>query len=218
MNDSFYIEWPWACPPRELADELGSLGWSEIERLFQVLTGRPVQTAGRLAYRPCPSLAFRGEAQLLGISDPRFGYRVILRTTSDEIVALLNVRRVGRLLHRFRGVKARGIPLFRLLRGPLARRKLSSIADCLIPIPARYQNFKAWCVASLPEVVTKHYGEDWALTTVPFLRPLEFISGGLCAQACCWMADHYGYSANVNHPSIRYPKLRVWPAQMAGGP
>jgi hypothetical protein len=207
MLDSFYIRWRIGHPPDELWNELGALGCDEIQRYFKLLTGREISDGDYLYYRPSPSLILRGEAQLLGLSDPRFGFRILLCDNQTSPIAILNLRRIGRIIDQFRQLTTHKIPFYSAWRGPMPGRKLSTIADCLFSLPEKHSDRNQWCLTRLPEIVSRHYGEDWSKETLPFLRPLEFISGGLCAQACCWMADHYGYAAKSRHNIHSMPDI-----------
>ncbi len=123
---------------------------------------------------------------MLGLSDPRFAWRVRFQQKGGGYFGLVNVRRLRRILPQLNSVRA--------IREP---RRLSSIADSYLSIPKIYQT-NSWHVLGLPSQILRHLGEHDAPpqdvpVLVPYLRQLDVIGGGLCAQACCFMATMFTY-------------------------
>lgn len=133
--------------------------------------------------RLAPSIITRGEAEMIGLSDPRFARRIILKD-EGKIVGLVNLRRLLRLYDQSRTV---------CLASHLHR--VSSIGDSLFCAPNRFLE-KGWHVLGIPETILVLYGEPDLVfgpskTAIPFMKHLHIAGGGLCAQACCWMATMY---------------------------
>lgn len=204
-NGSFYER----CEPAKLPD-VGSWGASEVSYLIEWIikdSGDSGEGGQELVveHRLAPSIVTRGEAQMLGLSDPRFARRVRVRkphplSGRDEVLALINLRRLSRLHDqiRFRGrVKTRRGMLAPLLGkyGPSFSfawqeelRKASSVADCVVTLPKRMRT-APWSVLTMPEEVLRQYGEGLNGRAVPFMKHVKFLGGGMCAQACCFMAN-----------------------------
>lgn len=141
--------------------------------------------------RIAPSIIIRSELQIFGCSSPRFAYRIYFKSGTG----FLNIRRF-RLLKmgvRTRQVKDDTSHLMldevgeNEIRGILQDESQSCIADCLLPVPPEYREFHL-----LTAILSDAYGETLPKESgpyagTPFLKNV-ILGGGLCAQACCFMA------------------------------
>jgi hypothetical protein len=154
--------------------------------------------------RLAPSIIARSEAELLGISSPRFAIRVHLqqgsfanirrrrvtarqiRITYDEVLAD-NLQELNETKHIIKKTMAlteneKGIKLRELESS--AYKKVNWIADCLLVPPKRLvDEHYSFLTCSLGA----DYGEDEMEPATPFVTHIS-IGGGLCAQAACFMA------------------------------
>lgn len=122
--------------------------------------------------RIAPSIIARSEAELLGISSPRFAIRVYLKNGS-----FANIRRRRTTARQIRKTYSES------MADHLLAQKNNWIGDCLLVPPERLvqQGFK-FLTCSLG----RDYGEDLQSAT-PFVTHIS-IGGGLCAQAAAFMA------------------------------
>jgi hypothetical protein len=153
--------------------------------------------------RLAPSIIARSEAELLGISSPRFAIRVYLKQGS-----FVNIRRRKVTARQIRNTydedladSLQGLTLNRLAiknsglsesekqeqaQGleNAVHKKVNWIADCLLVPPKRLldEHYK-FLTCSLGT----DYGEDEMEPATPFVTHIS-IGGGLCAQAACFMA------------------------------
>ena len=151
----------------------GESGDGKLDRLLTWLYGPKV---GLESLRYAPSLVVRSEAQLFGISIPRFAVRVCLGENG-----FINGRRrelFARAFERTHG----GVEGNRGLPKQIA--KDNWIADSLLVPPKKLieDGFHL-----LTTELGKAYGEGRSIDGTPFLTPM-LLSGGLCAQAACFMA------------------------------
>ncbi len=159
----------------------------ELKKLFTILSGRKPKSRENWWARMAPSIITRGECEMLGLSDPRFSYRVVM-TTEDDWLGFVNLRRLRRVADQ---VRKSGIVT--------DHHRASSIADSLLRLPARFSQ-DDWHIAAPPCELVEHYGEDIparaqsdAPVIVPYMKHLHIVGGGLCAQACCFMASLTAY-------------------------
>jgi hypothetical protein len=159
--------------------------------------GRKVLTFSPLKkFRIAPSIISRGEAELFGLSTPRFAIRVYLEH-AERPLGFVNARRLATFASQVpswaeRLDEARVMTeVERNLKGRATAndllRRNRCIADALLRAPKR---FEKWTM--LQAQLSRAYGEvcgedtDWAGT--PFIRHISVSGGGLCAQATCFMA------------------------------
>jgi sugar phosphate isomerase/epimerase len=161
-------------------------------------------TNGALSYRRSPSIITRSEAELFGVSLPRFASRIYLRQDQTEFV---NARRIVVFADQARHwAKRRGRgsvlgvrPLKRgeMMPGNRFRRSLkcpgwilhtnSCVADSVLQIPDRFR--EDFHIITSP--VWRLYGRTDAGTEfwgTPYIKHIPLSGGGLCAQAVCFMA------------------------------
>jgi hypothetical protein len=153
--------------------------------------------------RFAPSIILRSELELFGCSSPRFTYRIYF----EESPGFINIRRLKEFASRIR-VK---LPKDRILENQpqgvfspsdilkcLDDKNQSCIADCLLPRPKHLPEDRYHLISN--SLLSLAYGEasrelDEApielefptYLATPFVKNIT-LGGGLCAQACCFMA------------------------------
>lgn len=150
-------------------------------------------TTSKIEPRLAPSIIARSEAELLGISSPRFAIRVYIGKAS-----FVNIRRRKITARQIRKTYDEKIADF--LQGIVrfsneseietrekefeATKRVNWIADCLLEPPARLvdEGFTILTCDLGPDC-----GEDHVTNATPFVTHIS-IGGGLCAQASCYMA------------------------------
>lgn len=173
---------------------MNSLSWPESSprwpRGSEVLRASPLSD-----FRLAPSIISRSEAELFGLSVPRFALRVRLNH-GGRFLGFVNARRLATFGSQMPSWAERIATTGRIsdLRRDLTRRptpaallrKNSCIADAILQMPARFAS--SWTM--LQADLSKAYGEasqgSWRGT--PFIRHIALTGGGLCAQATCFMA------------------------------
>lgn len=158
----------------------------KLQLLERWLYGTETPVTPRLA----PSIIARSEAELLGISSPRFAIRVYLGLNS-----FVNIRRRKITAHQIRKTHPKEIADALLetkdtgddqpVRSDESQVKSTNwIADCLLAPPPRLlqQQFQILTCG-----LGADYGEDAIHTATPFVTHIS-IGGGLCAQAAVFMA------------------------------
>jgi hypothetical protein len=172
----------------EVGSDVFAVGKSDgkLQLLEKWLYGTETSVRPRLA----PSIIARSEAELLGISSPRFAIRVYLGLNS-----FVNIRRRKITAHQIRKTHPKEIADALLetkytgegqpVRSDESQvRSTNWIADCLLAPPPRLleQRFQI-----LTCTLGADYGEDNIHTATPFVTHIS-IGGGLCAQAAVFMA------------------------------
>jgi hypothetical protein len=160
--------------------QVGSKASSQARRLCRWLYGDAIS----YTYRVAPSPIARSEAELFGVSTPRFAFRKYIRTNpapapgdESECCSFINLRRLG-WLHQ--SIRRRGIGLNADdLEKALAR---NAVADSLIIPPSKYNDYYF-----LGCDLWHAYGESRSSPrAVPFLQHMA-LGGGMCAQAAIFM-------------------------------
>lgn len=142
--------------------------------------------------RVAPSIVVRSEAELFGLAYPRFAFRFYL----DEDGSFVNVRRkelyftaIKQLVNSKSVVKYPDDITPDKLIGEISQAT-SVIADGLLVVPQRLRD-SGYHVNTVN--MWWDYGESEPGTViqdkpgVPYVKHVT-LGGGLCAQACCWMA------------------------------
>jgi hypothetical protein len=148
-------------------------GGGKLPRLVEWLYGEPEEGT---EFRYAPSIIVRGEAQLLGISVPRFAVRIRLGKNG-----FINGRRrelLARSFERAHGAGGDNKAFLERIRSD------NWVADSLLvpPKTLREQGFHL-----LTTELGRAYGEGEPIDGTPFVTHTK-LSGGLCAQAACFMA------------------------------
>jgi len=156
------------------------------EWLYETPRGVP------LPCRAAPSIVARSEAELLGMSVPRFAYRAYLGPDS-----FINMRRMKLFLERLRWGRRCGseLPGARLedivplkganrTKGTLETHRWSAVGDSVLVPPGRLLMDGYHILTS---EYGRAYGEHQPIKGTPFLNHIR-LGGGLCAQATCLMA------------------------------
>ena len=178
--------------------ELGTDGNTELRLLCEVALDCNFPSEVRYG----PSIITRSEAQLLGISIPRFAYRFYL----PNGCGFINCRRLQTLIkHAERNVilnspaketgpadskaiaaKTSSRSVRKILEGP----GQSCIADCLLKPPARFNPAKYTILTTVLDVA---YGErlrsdvNLMFFGTPYVKHID-LAGGVCAESACFMA------------------------------
>jgi sugar phosphate isomerase/epimerase len=197
---SFYEPWDRLRGVTEHSDEMSPAVAAELQNLFEHLTDQTLTASHSWYSRLAPSIITRGEAEMLGVSDPRFARRVLFFDEVAKCLGFVNLRRIRRLGEQVRHLK-------------ILSEKTSSIADSVFLTPARFPH-ESWRVLSIPQDLTVHYGEadtfpasEETLRAVPYMKHVAVVGGGLCAQACCFMATLFSYArakSAVSVPEISF--------------
>lgn len=130
-----------------------------------------------LCYRSAPSLIARSEAELFGLSMPRFAYRAYL---DDGGRSFVNARRIETFC---RSVASRLDPDSRSDFLSRLKQRCSCVADSLLEPPARLSDFHIQTVE-----LGRAYGEHQEIWGTPYVMHIEHLGGGMCAQAVCFQA------------------------------
>jgi len=190
--------------------EVGPRGTWQIKELrSRLLTGHPGGDGtpkDGWRFRLAPSIVTRSEAELFGISDPRFAARVYLDAPDlyppeDANAYFINARRMLTFCANVPGwgqrqAYAKHCQIKHLHPQPCRPawylRESSCIADCVLPptaAPTGYHVLTAPLGRVYGEIdtgpVEAPIRED--VRGVPFLKHMR-LGGGMCAQAVCFMA------------------------------
>lgn len=188
----------------ELASALQQLGdrdkrwiFTKIVRELQretITSGaepRPLSSDEIARIRLAPSIITRGEAELFGISSPRFALRFYLRQGGFVDCRRLNefTDHVSRFAQLWVDQRVEPVPSVRdLLLSSNQQPPL--IADCLIPPPPIFSSankFRYISSNGLPAAYGEEKEAQYSETLLPFVGHLE-AAGGLCSQAVCFIA------------------------------
>lgn len=177
-------------PLKEIAKAVGARGAHELAELHAWLFGEDTPTPADGEWRIAPSIVTRSEAELFGLSEPRFALRVYLGPGNG---AFVNARPLGAFCDRARawGQRISGRESRRndlrsrwCFRRPAWHlRRNTCIADGLFPPRVGLEEYHI-----LQAKLGRAYGEDSDTQTTPFVRHISLSGGGLCAQATCFMA------------------------------
>jgi len=186
----------------EFLSQVGDQGYREVARLAEWLltTEMDANLDVELSCRYAPSIITKGEAEIFGLSDPRFAIRLYLE--NGEGTSLVNLRRIERMREanprwgrRMRWLKCYSQDPVKALPTPKDRprellERASRIGDCLLQPPKRITTGREkWVV--LQADLGREYGEtseEGGFRGTPYLRHIPLAGGGLCAQAVCFMA------------------------------
>ena len=166
--------------------------------------------------RFAPSIIVRGEAEVFGLAMPRFAHRVYLSADPTDM-SFVNARRISilksasqlrtwgsRIDGRHRKVMALSdvktcVEMMEAPeRNPASQiADASPVADSYLKLPARFRE-KGY--RALEVDLSVAYGETdlpdhSKFAATPYMRHIKLAGGGMCAQACCFMAN----SVLVNH-------------------
>ena len=123
-----------------------------------------------IEYRFAPSIITRSECEVLGLPSPRFA----IRTQGLDSIGFVNLRRIEITK---KTLDAPG-------KDDIAKMVSCCIADCLLIPPDQLDNDYHILKTNLWEV----YGEkDNGKNAFPYVKYTQ-MGGGLCSQACCFMA------------------------------
>jgi hypothetical protein len=203
---------------KEVKYELGKAGWRQLRQMTQYLLSRTWDTnkkdrtwTRRLdkslrLVRFAPSIITRSEVEVFCVSMPRFAYRLEFGREGESAGSFLNCRRLTtfqrQLVARVPHCWGERIPhrttshpkILGQVRHIHPKRLLSGvgggdivIADGLLQVPSRYD---ATNTRFIKTPLYHVYGESLRRTEcgVPYVKTVAF-GGGLCAQACCYMAS-----------------------------
>jgi hypothetical protein len=126
--------------------------------------------------RTAPSIITRSEAELFGVSSPRFAVRAYLTKNS-----FVNIRRRSVLRNMVKLTFHDEDTLERLSQA-LSKKDHTWIADSLLEPPPRLSHCEF-----LTTRLARAYGEESEADVTPFVTHIS-VGGGLCAQAACFMS------------------------------
>ena len=199
MADEFWLEVQQVvdeCCPKILASPKGSTGRLELLRQWIYKPQGHEVSLPEVQFRLAPSVIVRSEAELFGVSSPRFAIRAYL---SDR--SFVNIRR-NKVLQQMIGETIKNGQSKQQLLKELKRPEFAWTADSLLEIPTRFELSPEF-VESHPSLSShpqnengfhfltanlgNEYGEDFDGPLVPFVTHIS-VGGGLCAQASCFMS------------------------------
>jgi hypothetical protein len=166
--------------------ELGRKAYDRLVELRRWLYG----PTGNLTFRPAPSVIARSEAELFGLSSPRFA----LRTTLTE-QSFVNARRLAKFVQNASAAckepprvstSPEGASPVRITARALRNELLrpgQCVADSLLKLPTRLASEG---YIALECELGRAYGEGVCIQATPFLQHTT-LGGGMCAQAVCFM-------------------------------
>lgn len=174
---------------RRAIPELGPLATRQVMDMREHLFGQKKPPDGRWHYRYAPSIITRSEAELFGVSTPRFALRIYL---NGDKTGFVNARRLPLLCEFARPWSQRtAIPPYAVhgihyapQEGKYPRkllRRSSCIADCVIPLEAVPAGFQV-----VHTNLGRIYGEGHDIAGVSYVKHMN-LSGGQCSQAVCFM-------------------------------
>ncbi|HEV8607928.1 MAG TPA: hypothetical protein VGQ99_21515 [Tepidisphaeraceae bacterium] len=145
-------------------------------------------------FRYAPSIVARTEAELFGLSMPRFAVRAYLDRRRSQFVNLRRIDTFCMMKPRW-GTPRGGEGWVKALRAPIEfdpdaedfwaiMREASCIGDCVVRPVSHVQASYDFLEAKLGAA----YGENPRVSGTPFVRHIRCSGGGLCAQAVCFMA------------------------------
>ena len=160
--------------PEEIGPQIGGGALRDVSELGRWLYGNEPRS-----FRYAPSLIVRSEAELFGISAPRFAVRAAF--DNDHHHSFVNLRRLEQLFHKVCAVH-REIPPQRLHEVLFESGVGTCLADSLLKLPPALEQSYYALECGLGEA----YGEGPFVRGTPFLRHVP-LCGGACSQAVCFM-------------------------------
>lgn len=178
-------------------------GPGRLELFRQWLLKRPDEAIelSPIEFRLAPSIVVRSEAELFGVSSPRFAIRAYLNEKS-----FVNIRRsqvLKGMIEETIPAKNDGKGVREALVAELKKGESSWMADSFFEIPRRFElhpdfrlqfedelsghDEKAGGYYFLTSDLGNEYGEEFDGPLVPFVTHIS-VGGGLCAQAACFMS------------------------------
>lgn len=194
--------------------DLGGTGTDQVRRLLQYVERKygaacPMRTEA-VRVRTAPSLITRSETFMLGIPSPRFAIRMAIdNPESGKLWGFVNLRRMARFVDEVSRsdfihpphMLGHPISWLKSRRWRTLLAKGSCVADGLFSVPERYLR-PDWHILSAPRELAQAYGEDGLDRTIPYLKHIDFVGGGMCAHACCFMASALAYRSIATLHSI----------------
>lgn len=149
--------------------------------------------------RYAPSLIARSEVELFGVSTPRFIFRLYFEGAAKG--SFINVRRIGVLSsyldsfpsYQFTAIPPGSQPNYEIDRAHLLGKpselikNSASLVDGLLGVP-NYLQVNNRLFFNTAQLLDEHGEIDSGMTWVSPFAFTSSVAGGLCAQACCYMA------------------------------
>ena len=132
------------------------------------------------SFRSAPSIVIRSEAELFGISMPRFAYRAIFKNSAGMIQGFVNLRRIRSFIRAVAKRLEVGTQAEFLTK---LQQKCRCIADSFLAVPSWASNYHV-----VTTDLARWYAEDGPDRGTPFVTHFA-VGGGMCAQAVCFMAS-----------------------------
>src|SRR4051812_25601223 len=188
---------------------VGDEGFEKLLKLQDRLYRLPDGSNSPLTLRIAPSIMARSEAELFGISMPRFAVRAYLEPSRKSFINLRRMKEFARrAAHRgWMPIGASGLKygeeVFVDVAHPERPSDMMLRNDCigdsvLVPPEDILEDFFV-----ITAELGLAYGEGQEIWATPFVRPIRCPGGGLCAQACCFMANAllHGYPSQKRRRS-----------------
>ena len=183
---------------KKASSEVGEGQLNFLEGKFVKYLFPDLQDQRDLSYRVAPSIVCRSEAEVLAVSSPRFAVRAIL--SDGGIVNLRRLPMLKRTVPNWTERTSNNNETLEYLSGVSLEQADSpeeviqsnidapgrAIADCLL-VPTKKVQDKYFVQKTN---LLAAYDEYNVAAVTPFIRHLK-LSGGLCAQATCFMAVSY---------------------------
>ena len=189
----------------DFSTEIGEFGREQLSVLLEWLFGGSWEktNVGIAAPRLAPSIISRSEVEIFSLSMPRFAIRFYVSNGGH----FLNLRRIASFADRAIEWPVEDIEKATKRRGNCGQYDGHSVnkqnRKDLKKSPSRYL-IRNTCIADsllprkssitddwhLIEVeLGLPYGEGKTISGTPFVRHVDVVGGGMCAQACCFMAN-----------------------------
>lgn len=150
------------------AEAAGQIGAKKVEllRMFRKWL-YDIAEHEEMEFRAAPSVIARSEAEMFGLSSPRFAFR-----TDFADNGFVNARRLERTAANLNDDAIAHV---------LKSRSQSCVADCLLAPPLRLAEYRMVQVE-----LGRACGEGKPIVGVPYLKHMLF-GGGMCCQAAAYM-------------------------------
>lgn len=163
-----------------------------LNALASCLYGKDATTR---SFRYAPSIVCRSEISLLGFSHPRFAIRAYLSSEQEGCLGWVSLRRLAELAKQ--SVVWHEATQLEPNQESIFTRHPSFVADSFFRVPQT--------LSTDHHVLVCNFSHEYAepdFEAAPFMQSVP-LGGGLCAQACAWMASAivYNHADTMHGPS-----------------